>query len=218
MSDNYVVLAMMPSNATAAQLTLVTDRLAGASVDASCEDGRVNENPDVEIRPYRSEDARATLAVFIDAVTVTAAADYSTEQIAAWARPAQRNESDWDRAMKGRNSYVCVVDDAIAGFSDVSPTGYIDMMFVSPRHARRGLASALLALLEAEARATGAIALSADVSLTARPFFERHGFIVEAEQHPMTAGVPMTNFQMTRPLAASNSGVLDRSAGDGLGA
>lgn len=120
--------------------------------------------------------------------------------------------------MKGRNSYVCVVEDAIAGFSDVSRTGYIDMMFVSPGYARRGLASALLAVLEAEAQAVGAVALSADVSLTARPFFERHGFVVKAEQHPLKAGVPMANFHMSRPLAASNSGVPDRIAGDELGA
>ena len=38
---------------------------------------------DCEIRPYRSCDASATLAVFRDAVMLTASKDYTPEQIAA---------------------------------------------------------------------------------------------------------------------------------------
>lgn len=159
-----------------------------------------NRSPHVDIRSYRSEDADETLAVFLAAVTVTASADYSPEQIAAWARPERRSVTDWDRAMAGRNSYVAIVNDEIVGFSDVNADGYIDMMFVSPQHTRRGIARSLLTLLEACARDLGAHRLSADVSLTARPFFERHGFEVEAVQRPITAGVQMTNFRMTKPL------------------
>ncbi|NMM24857.1 MAG: GNAT family N-acetyltransferase [Phycicoccus sp.] len=80
------------------------------------------------------------------------------------------------------------------------PDGYVDMMFVSPRHQRRGVARQLLAHVEAHARSEGIPALSADVSITARPFFERHGFTVEAEQHPVKAGVELTNDKMRREL------------------
>ncbi|MDZ8202684.1 GNAT family N-acetyltransferase [Microbacterium sp. SSW1-59] len=154
----------------------------------------------VEIRRYRSEDAGATLAVFLDAVTVTAAADYSPEQISAWARPQQRNSHAWNREMSDRNSYVALVDGAVTGFSDVTATGHIHMMFVSSRHARRGVASALLGRMETEAWTTGATALSADASITARPFFAHHGFVVVAEQIPAPAGVPMTNFHMVKDI------------------
>ncbi|WP_258065505.1 hypothetical protein [Rathayibacter tritici] len=40
---------------------------------------------DITIRPYLECDAADTLAVFLAAVTETAAADYSPEQITAWA-------------------------------------------------------------------------------------------------------------------------------------
>lgn len=162
--------------------------------------GPSRAHPGLLIRPYRREDAASTLAVFIDAITVTAAADYAPEQIAAWARPEQRDLTEWDRAMLGRNSLVAVADGAIAGFSDVSAGGHIDMMFVSPHHARRGVATALLARLEAEACAAGAVALSTDASLTARPFFERCGFVANAEQHPVIGGVRLTNFRMSKAL------------------
>jgi putative acetyltransferase len=155
------------------------------------------------IRPYRSDDADATLAVFIAAITVTAAYDYSPLQVSAWARPEKRNVSDWNRGMVTRDSFVAVIGDEIAGFSDVSAGGYIDMMFVSPHFARRGVATALISLLESRARTSGARQLSADVSITARPFFESQGFAVEAVQHPITAGVQMTNFRMTKALVDS---------------
>jgi len=154
----------------------------------------------VRIRPYRVEDADGTLTVFLAAVMETASADYSPEQIRVWARPEQRVVTEWHRARSDLNTHVAVVGDEIAGFSDVSEEGHIEMMFVSPRHARRGVAKALVAVLEGLAREFGARCLSAEVSITARPFFEGQGFAVHAEQHPVIAGVRMTNYAMRKEL------------------
>lgn len=156
--------------------------------------------PGIQLRPYRGDDASATLAVFLAAVTETAAADYSPKQIAAWARPESRELSAWDKQLKDRNTVVAVVLDEIAGFSDVSDDGYIDRMFVSPRYARRGVGRALLAELERRARLMGATRMSANVSITARPFFERYDFQVDAEQRPVVDVVAMTNFRMSKRL------------------
>ena len=157
----------------------------------------------ITIRPYASADAEESLDVFIEAVTRTAAADYTSEQIEAWARPNDRGLEDWDQARLGVDTFVAVVDGRVAGFSDVSAAGYVDMMFVSPAHGRQGVGHALMTFLEKHALAAGADQMSADVSLTARPFFEAHGFVVVAEQHPVIDGVQMTNFQMTKPLVQS---------------
>ena len=154
----------------------------------------------IEIREYSSSDASATLAVFLASVTETAARDYTPEQIAAWARPGQRDLLEWDRSRRNSDTHVAVIDGIVAGFSDVDADGHIDMMFVSPRYGRRGVGGTLLSFLEGRARGAGASQLSADVSLTARPFFEAHGFVVEAEQHPVTGGERMTNFRMTKEL------------------
>ncbi|GAA1970840.1 GNAT family N-acetyltransferase [Microbacterium deminutum] len=129
-----------------------------------------------EVRRYRSEDAPLTLEIFLAAITKTAAADYSPEQIRGWARPDRRTPSDWDTARTKLSTFVAVIGTEIAGFSDVSETGYIDMMFVSPKHARRGVARTLLMELERQARDLGVGRLTANVSITARPFFERFGW------------------------------------------
>ncbi|POH71683.1 GNAT family N-acetyltransferase [Arthrobacter glacialis] len=140
------------------------------------------------------------MAIFLAAVTETAAADYSPEQIQAWARPEARELSTWHAAMHGRNSYVATVDGEPAGFSDIDPQGYIDMMFVAPRYLRLGVARQLLGHVESKARADHLTALTADVSITARPFFERHGFVVEAKQHPVMVGVQLTYYAMKKNL------------------
>lgn len=152
----------------------------------------------VTIRPYLLQDAAATLAVFLDAVTETAAVDYSPEQIAAWSAPKDRDLAAWGRSRVELGTFVAMVDGQVAGFSDVSAEGYIHMMFVSPRFGRRGVGRALLA--EAERRATSArdSALTTNASITARPFFEAAGFVVVAQQHPLTRGVRLTNYRMLR--------------------
>ncbi|MFD5214554.1 GNAT family N-acetyltransferase [Microbacterium sp. NPDC058345] len=156
---------------------------------------------EVTIRDYRAADAPATLRVFLEAITITASADYSPEQISAWARPEQRRLDDWDRSMSARSGFVALVQGAVAGFSDVSGDGHVDMMFVSPAAGGRGVGRALMHEVEARARQAGAPRLWADVSITARGFFEHAGFTVQTEQHPVTGGVRMTNYRMVKTLA-----------------
>lgn len=158
------------------------------------------EHMSIVIRPYEDSDAAQTLVVFTSAVIETASADYTAAQVQAWAQPERRDVGTWHAAMLERNSFVATISGELAGFSDVSHDGYVDMMFVSPRYQRRGVARQLLAHVEAHARSERRPALSADVSITARPFFERHGFTVEAEQHPVKAGVELTNYKMRKLL------------------
>lgn len=154
----------------------------------------------VRVRAYTSADAETTLRIFQEAITVTAAADYTPEQITAWARPEMLDLLTWDQSMHRRNSYVAIAGEQIAGFADVSEDGYIDMMYVAPRFTRRGVGRELLAFLENVAWRFSPQRLTANVSVTARPFFEAVGFHVEAEQHPVVNGVVLTNFRMTKQL------------------
>lgn len=154
----------------------------------------------VVIRHYQPADSAGTLLIFLAAITRTASADYSPEQVRAWAAPDRRDPADWHRAMAARNSFVAMVDGDLSGFSDVTSDGYIDMMFVAPEYQRRGIATRLLAEAEALARAAGATELSANVSITARPLFEANGFEAVTEQHPVRRGISLTNFRMVKAL------------------
>lgn len=153
----------------------------------------------MELRAYTPEDAPATLDVFRRAVRVTAARDYTAEQLAAWA-PDDLDPVAWATRRGAARTEVAVRDGAVVGFTDVDATGYVDMLFVDPGAARQGVALALLSWAVATAAAAGAVELTTHASLTARPFFEAHGFVVVAEQHPVRRGVALTNYRMRRPL------------------
>jgi len=152
------------------------------------------------VRPYDNADAIGTLELFLAAVTQTASADYTGDQIQAWADPNGRDLRHWVEAMEARNSFVATMSGQLAGFSDVGSDGYIDMMFVAPRFSRCGAARKLLAHGEMLARIWEVPQLSADVSITARPLFESQGFVVVAEQSPVKRGVALTNFKMRKTL------------------
>jgi putative acetyltransferase len=159
----------------------------------------------VTLRAYAPSDAADTLTVFTDAITQTAASHYTAEQIDAWAQPGRRDLTRWDKAMSERGTVVAVQGAEVVGFSDVDQSGYIDMLFVSPRHLRRGIARTLLSFVEQQARSAGTAELTSDVSVAARPFFERFGFDVVREQQPIKDGVELINYRMRKNISSPSS-------------
>jgi putative acetyltransferase len=155
----------------------------------------------VLIRAYDEEDASATLGVFMRAVSETASTDYTPEQVAAWAGADGRDLARWHLRRAASTTLVAEIDGRVIAFTDVSDTGYIDMMFVSPDVGRRGVATALLAELRAFAQSRNVRELTTYASITARPFFERNGFTALEERHPMLRGVQLTNYRMSHRLA-----------------
>lgn len=159
----------------------------------------------IALRRYEPIDAAVTLSIFTDAITQTAAAHYSPEQIEVWARSGRRDPLVWHEAMSRRASVVAVIDGEVVGFSDVDGNGYIDMLFVSPAVQRRGVARVLLGFIEQKARGEGIGVLSSDVSITACPFFEYIGFVIVREQQHVKEGVALTNYLMTKVLASTRA-------------
>lgn len=156
------------------------------------------------IRDYGGLDAEATLDVFRRAIRVMASRDYSSEQIAAWA-PGDTNITRWAARRAAAHTVVATLDDRVVGFTDLDESGYIDMMFVDPNVAGRGVATALMRWVVESARHRGIRQLTSHVSITARPFFETNGFEVIDERHPVLNGVTLTNFLMRRFLVTQDS-------------
>ena len=149
----------------------------------------------MELRAYTGADAEATLAVFFRAIRETASADYSPEQIDAWAAEA-RDLGAWAESRAVAHTQLAVIDSRVIGFTDLDDNGYIDMMFVDPDFGRQGVATTLLAATKTLARQRGLVALTTYASLTAKPFFKQHGSLVTEERHLTHGGVGMVNFAM----------------------
>ncbi len=129
----------------------------------------------VVIRRARAEDAAAVARLFHETVHRVNAADYTPAQLQAWS-PAIKPEAIWRQRFRRHQVLVAVVDDVLAGFIELGVNGYIESLFVHHRLQRQGIGRQLMQALYRLARAQGLRRLSADVSITARPFFERMGF------------------------------------------
>jgi putative acetyltransferase len=131
----------------------------------------------MQIRRYRPGEEPALFEIFYSAIHDVASRDYTPEQINAWA-PRDIDPVRWANRIRGINPFVAESEGALVGYADLQTNGYIDHFFVSGRHPRRGIGSALMRRILEEAAALGLESLSSDVSRTAQPFFERFGFEV----------------------------------------
>jgi putative acetyltransferase len=152
------------------------------------------------IRPYRPGEEEQLRAIFHSSVHGIARRDYTQEQLHAWA-PEQYDAALWRQRMRANQSLVVEVDGALAAFTDLQPSGYIDMFFVAAPYAGRGIGQALLQHIVALANGRGIAELRSDVSLTAESFFERHGFTVETRNQVAVRGEVLNNATMRKLLA-----------------
>lgn len=151
------------------------------------------------IKAYDPGDAQATIDIFLRAIREVASKDYNPAQIAAWARVDEAE--DWAQHRASRPTWLAMDGPAPIGFTDLKADGCMDMMFVAPDYQGRGVASLLLATVESAARKQGFQRIFTEASLTARPFFERKGFVVVAAQKVEKRGQTLANFLMEKILA-----------------
>jgi len=97
-------------------------------------------------------------------------------------------------------TWVATYNGVPIGFSDLEPTGHLDMTFVHPRFQGLGVASLLLKTVEAAAHGQGLTFVTTEASLTACPFFQSRGFVVVAAQEVQKRGQTLRNFRMEKRL------------------
>jgi putative acetyltransferase len=153
----------------------------------------------IEIREYRDSDCAALAEIFQRAVREIARKDYSPVQLAAWA-PDVRDIVAWGARRTAKLSFVAEYDGQVAGFTDLDGAGHIDMFFVNPDFQRRGVGSAMLRFLAERGQSERLKRLFSEVSITAHPVFERHGFKVLAYQTVETNGQALGNYRMEKQL------------------
>lgn len=76
--------------------------------------------------------------------------------------------------------------------------GHLHSMFVHKDWQGKGVASMLLAEVEKMASEYGVHKICTEVSITARPFFEKRGYRVVAEQKAKANKLYMTNYRMEK--------------------
>ena len=74
------------------------------------------------------------------------------------------------------------------------------MLYIHKDYQRQGIAIALTNIIENEAVLYGISELTTDVSITAKPFFEKKGYEVIRKQSVERKGQLLTNYKMRKEL------------------
>jgi len=156
--------------------------------------------PDILVKKATSDDLDQILTLFEQTIYAINKADYSPEQLRAWTSSVSK-KNRWRKKIEEQQFLLAFVEEELAGFSSVTIDGYLDFLFVSKHHQRQGIATTLYKALEQHARSHKMQELTTDASITARPFFERQGFVLVQEQQVIIDGIALTNFKMKKKLA-----------------
>ena len=153
----------------------------------------------MELRKYRPQDCAEITRLFYDTVHTVNAADYTEEQLDAWA-DGQVDLEKWNASFLEHDTLVAVEGETIVGFGDMDSTGYFDRLYVHRDFQGRGVATSIAHALEGFAHGLGAQRVTVHASRTARPFFERRGYRMLYAQQVERRGVLLENFAMELAL------------------
>jgi putative acetyltransferase len=136
-----------------------------------------NRTPSVSLRPYLPADAALCAAIFRAAIEELTVDDYSEDQREAWASRGD-DVAAFGARLAGALTLIAIIEGGPVGFASLQ-SAVVDMLFVAPAVAGRGVGATLLDALVKLAAARGVKKLSSEVSDTARPTFEKQGFVAE---------------------------------------
>ena len=150
---------------------------------------------------------KATLAdiaeikeLFTQTVLTVNRKDYTGEEVADWAA-CGGSDAHWEGLINNLHFIVATAPDGtITGFAAIRDDGYLHSLFVHKDHLREGIAAYLLAMIEHHATDNGLCKITTEASITARPFFEKHGYATLAEQKARAKTICMTNYKMAKTL------------------
>lgn len=139
-------------------------------------------------------------SLFCGTVLSVNAKDYSEEELKDWASCGQ-NLEHWEKLLREHVFIGAFGDDGLfAGFASINAAGCLHSLFVHKDRQHLGVASLLLQNVHALARSYGIRSIRTEASITARPFFEKHGYRVLRQQKARARRLLLTNFLMQKDL------------------
>lgn len=153
------------------------------------------------IRPYSQEDAPFLAEIYYHTIRKVNLQDYSQKQVEAWAPDPDQSPIDWQEKFQKTQPLVALIGGLVVSFVEFEPDGHIDCFYCHHKHLRQGVGTALMDAILEKAASTGVQRIFAEVSITARPFFERHGFQILKEQLVSLRGVELRNYKMEKNLS-----------------
>ncbi len=153
----------------------------------------------IAVRKYKAEDAGSIAQLYYHTIHNINSHDYTEEQVNVWAPyDSVKDYSGWQEKLAKIQPFVATINDIVVGFAEFEPNGHIDCFYVHHEYQGKSIGSALMAAIFNEGKKQKINRIYAEVSITAKPFFEAKGFKVVKEQTVNLRGVELKNFVMER--------------------
>ncbi|GAB5519051.1 MAG: hypothetical protein RhofKO_13020 [Rhodothermales bacterium] len=152
------------------------------------------------LRPYQPADAPAAAEVASAAIRETGAEAYQPDQLAAWG--AWPDDVDAFAELLGEGeTWIAEHEGQIVAFGQRFPADHINLLYTHPSVNRQGIAGRLYAKLETHALEEGIATLTAKASHLSRPFFAKHGWVLDESEVVEREGVRIERFSMHKALS-----------------
>lgn len=152
-----------------------------------------------KILDYEESMLDEMMQLFHDTVHTVNARHYRKEQLNNWA-PENSDKRFWEDRLKRNVCKVAFINDVMVGFTELVDDGHVDTLYVHKDFQRRKIAAKLIREILHIAEKRNYQVLTTEASITARPFFEAHGFRVTLIKKKLYNGKDFTNYKMTKEL------------------
>jgi putative acetyltransferase len=142
-------------------------------------------------------DLKEMQQLYIETIQSVCKNDYNPEQIEAWIYGV-KNTDRWVEVIETQFVLLAIIENQIAGFGTLKDGNYIDFFYIHKDFQRQGIADKLLIELELEAKNQHSKIITSDISITAKPFFEKRGFVAKAEQKNIRLNATLINYKMEK--------------------
>jgi putative acetyltransferase len=130
----------------------------------------------ITIREYQPNDAADLAKIFYNTVHQINCKDYTKEQLEVWAPLSSIEPASWLKKFSKTKPIIALVKDKIVGFAELEANGHIDCFYVHHEWIGKKVGSILMQEILKIAKTHKITHLFSEVSITAKPFFEKFGF------------------------------------------
>ena len=156
------------------------------------------------LRPFLPADAPVLAEIYQASIEELTGEDYTEAQQAAWASLAD-DVAEFGGRLADALTLVATIGGSVVGFASLKGADHIDLLYVHPAAAGQGVATLLAEALETLAGARGGKRLTADVSDTARNFFEKRGYEAQRRNTVAVGDEWLGNTTMEKRLAPAEA-------------
>ncbi|MFG1397407.1 GNAT family N-acetyltransferase [Roseixanthobacter pseudopolyaromaticivorans] len=155
--------------------------------------------PRPALRPLLPSDTETLAALFRASVEELTGEDYDTDQQEAWIGAAD-DEAAFGARLAAELTLVATMGGTPVGFIALKGDELIDMLYVHPGVAGKGVGTLLCEAAETIAKARGKETLTVDASDTAQRFFARRGYVPQRRNTVPLGNAWLGNTTMQKTL------------------